>query len=133
MRLQDCAFLTNENLHPEVVEFLREQGHDVLDLKETGLIGAGDLDVIRRAHAEERVVLTHDRDFGRLVVLDREAFTGIVYLRPGHLDPGFTIGTLRALLAKAPTLEAGFIVVAQRKERSVQIRVRFLEGRTDSS
>ena len=127
MKLKDCPFLTDENIHADIVTFLREQGHDVLDVKEAGLVGAGDLDLIRRARAEDRVVLTHDRDFGRLVALAEEPFTGIVYLRPGHLDPAFTIGSLRTLFTEELTLRRGFLIVAHRREGHVHLRVRYFE------
>lgn len=127
MNLQACSFLTYENIHSDVVTFLRHRGHNVLDVREAGLIGASDVELIRLAHAEGRVVLTHDRDFGRLVVSGAEPFTGIIYLRPGHLEPEFTVRTIRVLFAEAPALRRGFIAVAQRREARVQLRVRYLQ------
>ena len=47
-------------------------------------------------------------------------------MRPEHIDPGFTAGTLRALLAAELDVQAPFIVVAQRKDNNVSIRARQL-------
>lgn len=66
MRLGDLSLVADENVHPEVVQALRRQGFDVLDVKESGWIGSSDLEVLRRAFAENRIVLTHDSDFGKL-------------------------------------------------------------------
>ncbi|MBI3696105.1 MAG: DUF5615 family PIN-like protein [Acidobacteria bacterium] len=64
MNLRDFGLLSDENVHPEVVAFLRRQGWDVLDVKEKGWNGADDVALIRTAFEANRVVLTHDSDFG---------------------------------------------------------------------
>ena len=58
------------------------------------------------------------------VVAREEPFTGIIYLRPGHIRPTFTIQTLETLAAQSLDVTAPFIVVAERREDSVQVRVR---------
>ena len=93
MRLNEAKLLTDENIHPEVVRYLEEQGHDVLDVKRDGLVGSSDLELVRRALADGRVIVTHDRDFGRLIFASGESIWGILYLRPGHHDPAFTLST----------------------------------------
>ena len=60
--------LTDENVHPEVVTFLRGRGMDVATASEATLLGAEDVAVLRRATADNRLVLTHDADFGRLAI-----------------------------------------------------------------
>jgi hypothetical protein len=51
---------------------------------------------------------------------------GILFLRPGHIDPQFTIGTLTTVLAANLELTPPFIVVARRTSDQVTIRVRQL-------
>jgi hypothetical protein len=65
-------------------------------------------------------------DFGLLTVARLEPFIGIVYLRPGHIDPQFTIESLRLVAAQGLELAPPFIVVAKRTANSVTIRVRNL-------
>ena len=48
---------------------------------------------------------------------------GVIYLRPGHIDPEFTIGTLR-VLSEYERPEFPFIVVAEREKQKVSVRVR---------
>ena len=73
-------FMADESCDFAVVRALREAGHDVLYISETDP-GAEDDAVVARAHAEGRVVLTEDRDFGRLVFAASRPATGVVYLR----------------------------------------------------
>ena len=85
MRLAQFKLLTDENVNRVVVTLLRQRGFDVLDVAEEGLLGASDVELLRRAVSEDRVVVTHDRDFGTLAILRGEPVVGIVYVRPGHI------------------------------------------------
>jgi predicted nuclease of predicted toxin-antitoxin system len=58
-------FLANENFPQAAVLALRQGGHDVLWCR-TDLPGVDDDDILRRAQAEDRVLLTFDKDFGDL-------------------------------------------------------------------
>lgn len=74
MKLADCAFLTDENIDSERVAWLREQGLDVLDVKESGLFGMPDQDILQQAWVEQRIVISQDSDFGTLVFRDAAQF-----------------------------------------------------------
>src|SRR5262245_43745508 len=54
-----------------VVEWLRQQGHDAIHVRDLGMQRAPDSSILARALAEARAVLTFDPDFGELVVLAR--------------------------------------------------------------
>lgn len=56
-------FLTDENVAPSVVSALRNAGHDVFDVKERRWLGRSDTVLIAHAAREQRVILTHDKDF----------------------------------------------------------------------
>ena len=124
MRLQDFPLLTDENINPKVVAYLRDQAFNVHDVKQSSLVGMPDLDVIRLAHSQNRVVLTHDRDFGKLAIAALEPMVGIVYLRPGHVEATFTIESLQVLIQKDLNVSPPFIIVAERSANDVTIRVR---------
>ncbi len=61
-------FLIDENLSPRLAEHLRGvHGYDAVHVNEIGLSGASDSDVLIRAVAEDRVIMTADgNDFRRL-------------------------------------------------------------------
>lgn len=126
MKIGDYKVLTDENIHADVVQFLRVQGFDVLDVREDRLHGTPDRDLLSRALREDRLVFTHDSDFGTLAILAGLRIVGIVYLRPGHIDPTFTIETIKTLVREELNLIPPFILVAQRKTDKVTIRLRAL-------
>jgi predicted nuclease of predicted toxin-antitoxin system len=126
MKLRDFPLLTDENLDPDVVASLRQFGFDVLDVVEAGLEGSTDVDLLRLAAAQGRVVVTHDADFGTLAIHQNEPLVGLVFLRPGHIDPQFTIQTIQTVLTTDPDVLPPFVLVAKRTGNKVTIRVRHL-------
>jgi predicted nuclease of predicted toxin-antitoxin system len=97
LNLFDFPLLADENIHPDVIQYLREQGNDVLSVYEAGLVGQSDTAVLRAARQSGRIVISHDSDFGTITLAQNEPFIGIIFLRPGHITPNFTIQTLKTL------------------------------------
>jgi predicted nuclease of predicted toxin-antitoxin system len=116
--------LADENIHPRVVESLRDQGKDVVTVVDAGLGGKADADVLSFAVAQGRVVLTHDSDFGALAVRAASQFPGIVYLRPAQCDPAVVLQSLNAIEAAVELVAAGFVIVAEHRGEQVRIRHR---------
>ncbi len=127
MNLRQFPLLTDENVDPIVVADLRRLGFDVLDVIESRRAGASDLELLRWAKSQGPLVLTHDADFGTLAVLQNEPLVGLVFLRPGHIDPHFTMATIQALLDTDLDLSPPFVLVAKRTGNQVTIRLRTLD------
>jgi len=125
VRALDFPILADENVHPEVIEFLRKAGLDVDSIAVQGNFGLSDSEVLQQATEAGRIVLTHDSDFGGLALMGAK-FVGILYLRPGHIRADFTIKTLEAIRDNAPEVMPPFILVAERTGDTVKIRVRQL-------
>ena len=86
-----ARFLTDEDLHAETVPFLRDKGWNVKTAAEAGLVGHSDSDYVALARKEDRLLLTHDRDY----LSDRKfplASRGGVLVLPG------SSGNVRALV-----------------------------------
>jgi len=115
--------LADENIHPAVVRALTARGMNIRSILEDGP-GLSDHEVLRVAYREQRVVLTHDADFGRLIALEGEPFMGIVYLRPGHYSAEFVLTIIDALESADVEVEPPFLVVAERRGLNVRIRLR---------
>jgi predicted nuclease of predicted toxin-antitoxin system len=124
LNLLACKLLTDANIHPQVVQFLRQLGCDIEDVDTLGLGKAADDAILAEAIKDNRIVLTHDRDFGRLAILSRQPVHGLVFLRPGHIDPNFTIATLQAIAKQDLDFSPSFILVARRRGAHVQLRMR---------
>lgn len=54
MNLNLTRFLTDENISPKVVKFLREKGADVLDVKGLGWKGKTDKEILDKALSENK-------------------------------------------------------------------------------
>jgi predicted nuclease of predicted toxin-antitoxin system len=59
--------LTDEHIPKVLVQALQEAGHAVTTVVELGMRGATDLDILQRAREEKTLILTEDKDFGRLL------------------------------------------------------------------
>ena len=74
-------FLANENFPLDAVEALRQNGHDVVWVRVKSP-GISDPEVLSRAQAENRILLTFDKDFGELAFRSNlPASVGIILFR----------------------------------------------------
>ena len=88
------------------------------------LVGRGDSEVLERATALHRVILTHDLAFGKVEIRGGASFVGIVYLRPGHISAAFILGMIDALRQASIDVQPPFMVVAERRETTIRVRAR---------
>ena len=95
--------LLDENLSARLAVELQAEGIDVVHVRERGLLGATDPQVLQRAYEEDRILVTGNvDDFVRLAHA-RELHPGIVLVEDGGLTKAeqtqvlqTTIGVLRA-------------------------------------
>ena len=73
-------FLADESCDFAVVRALRAAKHDVVAVSET-FSGTEDEAVIGPAVREERIVITEDKDFGRLVYASLRESSGVILIR----------------------------------------------------
>jgi predicted nuclease of predicted toxin-antitoxin system len=78
--------LADECVPAEVVARLRADGHAV-EAAGDAAPGASDDDVLARAAASERLLVTADKDFGELVYRLGRAHAGVVLLRLAGMPP----------------------------------------------
>lgn len=108
-------FLADESCDFAVVRALRTVGHDVTAVKDIAA-GATDEEVIRLQLDDNRILLTEDRDFGRLVFASAAQSPGVLYLR-------FPASTRKALV------DTVIALVEQEGERLVNAFVVVQPGR----
>jgi len=125
--IKDLKYLTDENIDIELLEFLREQGFDVFDIKEARLFRLSDRKILEMAYQEQRVVISQDSDFGTLIFRDNTSFGGIIYLRPGHASPDTHVQTMKTIFETNPTLSLPFLIVGENHGEKVKLRIRIFE------
>jgi len=104
-------FLADESCDFAVVRALRAEGHDVLVVSEA-CRGAEDQYVIELAEQEERVLLTEDKDFGRLVYLTGAPKVGVILLRfPAKTRKELCEAIVRVIDQQGEKLRGSFAVV----------------------
>ena len=73
-------FVADESVDQQIVERLRQEGHAIRYIVETGP-GASDEDVLELAKHEGAILLTADKDFGEMVFRQRRVTEGIIFIR----------------------------------------------------
>ena len=72
-------FLTDRCAGRRLAEWLRNNGHDVIEARTLGP-DPGDRALLERAGAEDRILVTMDKDFGELIYLRRVPHAGLILL-----------------------------------------------------
>jgi predicted nuclease of predicted toxin-antitoxin system len=111
--------LADENVPREAVTAMRAAGHDVAWIAEDAP-SIADLDVLVRAAAEERVLVTSDKDFGELALTTAPhlAVHGLLLLRAFRSDVIAELAV--SALAAHPDLRGKFVVVEPGREPRVR-------------
>jgi predicted nuclease of predicted toxin-antitoxin system len=73
-------FIPDESVDQQIVERLREKGHAVWYIVETGP-GASDGNVLELAKHKGAILLTADKDFGEMVFRQRQVTEGVIFIR----------------------------------------------------
>ncbi len=116
--------LANENLSGESVGALRSRGHDVAWVPEDAP-STSDREILARAQAEDRVVVTFDKDFGELAVRrGLAAGAGVVLLRIRQLSTSFVTRLIVTALESRNDWSGHFWVVEESRVRTVPLRAR---------
>lgn len=123
-------FLADMGVHLQVVEWLRQRGHEVVHLRDEGLHRLPNGEIFEKAIAEHRVILTFDLDFGEIAALSRGRNASVILFRLHNTRAGHVISRVGAVLAaSSPALERGAVVLVEEARH----RVRYLPvGETGS-
>ncbi len=114
-------FLVDECTGPAVARWLRDQQHDVISVYEEAR-GIGDDEVIHIALAENRVLITNDKDFGEKIYRERKPHRGVVLLRLADERSTVKIEVLQKLLSMySNRIPDQFVVVTESKVRFARL------------
>ena len=114
-------FLVDECTGPKVAAWLRDEGHEVFSVFDEAR-GIEDDQLIEKAHDENWVLITNDKDFGEKVYRDRRPHRGIIFMRLEDERASNKIEVLRLLLERyADRLEDQFVVVTETQVRFAKL------------
>lgn len=104
-------FLADESCDFAIVTALRGNRYDVLAVIDRAP-GATDQQVIELALAEQRVLLTEDKDFGQLVFAANKAGGGVIFVRyPANLRKELPERVLELVNREGDRLQHAFAVL----------------------
>lgn len=115
-------FLLDMGLARSTTFFLRAEGYDAVHLRHQELQRLQDHEIIHKAKIEDRVILTHDLDFGRLVSLSRQNKPSVITFRLENMQPQFVNHYLTQALDRFPdALQQGALISIT--ERAIRLRL----------
>ena len=91
-------FKIDENLPVEIVDALRQSGHDAVSVLDQGLGGKVDDLIIDVCQSEGRTLVTLDRDFSNIGQYPHEKYAGIIVISVGRQSKRHLLETLNSVL-----------------------------------
>ena len=111
--------VADENVDQQIVDRLREAGHEVLFVAELDP-GIYDEAVLLRSRQTNAILLTADKDFGELVFRQRLVHAGVLLIRLAGIEPDIKATLVAAIFDRhGEELSAGFAVLS---EHSLRLR-----------
>ena len=115
-------FLVDMNLSPKWSAILHAEGWDSVHWSSLGPASAQDHDIMQRALDEQRVVLTHDLDFGAMLAATQAKGPSVVQVRTQDVRPPSLAPLLIPLLHQYQNeLEAGSLLIVDEARTRVRL------------
>lgn len=121
-------FLLNANISYETAEFLNSLGHDAKTVAQFDLEQSEDIEIVRKAIKEKRIIITFDLDFGEIFYFSTKEKFWVVVLKLKNQTVESVNKTLNWLLKTKILEKTGLqntLMIVQ--ERRVRVRRKFLK------
>jgi predicted nuclease of predicted toxin-antitoxin system len=114
--------LLDMNLSPAAADLLSSHGHDVLHWSDVGDYRATDAVVLAWARAHDRVLVTHDLDFGAMLAATEAPGPSVIQIRVQDLlAPEAIEAVEHAIEVASPAIARGAIVTIHDDRSRVRI------------
>ncbi len=90
-------FLIDESLSPKLARFLEKTGYDVLAVRDIGLKGKSDEEIVAWIKKNKRVIITCDKDFGEIYYLEQKGEIGVIVLKSRFQGLSYYVNILKFL------------------------------------
>ena len=110
--------IADENIFRGLIVALRNKGYDVVSIFES-YRGMDDASIAAFSLNPPRIIITEDKDFGKLVFEDKADITGIIFLRFLNTERSEVINKLLSFLQHEdlPSLTGKFVTITPNKIR----------------
>jgi len=125
--MSDLQFLADLNISPLSVKRLRDRGWDIFRVSEVMKPSSKDIAILEYARQENRVIITQDLDFSKLLALRGFDKPSLINIRLGNPTPEIVaIKVQEVMESLAQELASGIVVTIDENSirfRSLPIRV----------
>lgn len=120
-------FLADMGVARRVVQWLGEEGHDAVHLRDEGLQRLSNGTIFEKACSERRILLTFDLDFGEIVALSGGRAASVIVFRLHNTSTPHVIERLEKVLKDSrDAVEQGAVVIVEESRHRIR-RVPFGE------
>ena len=114
-------FLADMGVALRVVQWLRENGHDAIHLREENLHRLPNGLIFEKAYKEKRILLTFDLDFGEIVALSGRKMMSIILFRLHNTKTHHVIDRLKKVIEDSQkALEEGAVAVVEETRHRIR-------------
>ena len=110
---------------PQLINVLKKYGHEGVHAYQIGKDRAPDIELLNLARRENRVIITADLDFPRLLALSSASGPGIILFRGGNYSDDEMCDLLERVLESVPVddLEKSICVVDHSRVRVTHLPI----------
>ena len=114
-------FIADMGIAMRIVEWLRENGHDAVHLREEGLHKLSDREIFKKAASEGRIILTFDLDFGEIIALSEGILVSVILFRLRNTRTPHVMKRLEHVLDEScDSLKRGAVVVVEETRHRIR-------------
>src|SRR3989337_215001 len=114
-------FLADMGVSQRVVNWLRNEDHDAIHVREENLLRLPNGLIFEKAYSEKRILLTFDLDFGEIVALSGGRNVSVILFRLRNTRTQHPIDRLKKLLIdEGHELQQGAIVVVDEDRNRIR-------------
>lgn len=111
-------FLIDESVEYRVVIYLRSQGFDVASISEENP-SILDSEVLGKAFTQDRILITNDKGFSRLIFKEKQKSRGVILIRlPDFITEEKIFRLAQVIKSKNRNLSKVFTTIAEKQFRS---------------
>ena len=113
--------LADENIPRTTIQSLRSSGYDVVSIWEVNP-DMGDEQVVQLSIREQRIVITFDKDFGR-IALTNPNVPGVMLMRISPINPEYITRRIISALETIGNLYGKLIVIPRKTVRIIPYKI----------